>query len=284
MSLLNGSAAKAREVLDFCLASESTELKAKVFEIVSRSGLEPDDPMFLVLVLTGQMRVLMEAAPEQLGQLLSEWKNQNASSLSEISSAIALVKQTQIEQVEAIKGELEDVNQKCVSDIKEAGMVTTSAIAEANSETLSQVQRTQRQNEELIEEVKILRAEALADKQQHIESMNALIGWVNKTTNEFELTHQQIDASHSSLKKLQQKTLWLSFANWYSPLSALLIMGGACFLAGGWLTFQKYNTSADRLGRNIGKWNLDRIVHCQETNNPQCTLWIVHPDSPKRNE
>ena len=116
MSLLNGSAAKAREVIDFCLASESTELKARVFEIISRSGLEPDDPMFLVLVLTGQMRVFLEAAPEQLNQLLSEWKLQNAASLSEISNAISEVKKTQIEQVEAIKGQLKDVSHKCVSD------------------------------------------------------------------------------------------------------------------------------------------------------------------------
>lgn len=62
MSLLNGSAVQAREVIDFCMANESPELKAKVFEILSRSGLEPNDPMFMALLLTGQMRVLIEAA------------------------------------------------------------------------------------------------------------------------------------------------------------------------------------------------------------------------------
>ncbi len=72
MSLLNGSAVQAREVIDFCMANESPELKAKVFEILSRSGLEPNDPMFMALLLTGQMRVLIEAAPEGLNRLLSE--------------------------------------------------------------------------------------------------------------------------------------------------------------------------------------------------------------------
>jgi hypothetical protein len=78
MSRLNGSGKSAREVLDLYLSAESTEFQAKVYEIVNGSGLEPDDPMFLVLVLTGQMRVFLEAAPLELGQLLSEWKEQSA--------------------------------------------------------------------------------------------------------------------------------------------------------------------------------------------------------------
>ena len=282
MGLLNGNgsdSAKAKEVLDFCLSAESPQFQAKVYEIIGRSGLEPNDPMFLVLALTGQMRVFLEAAPEELNQLLSEWKEESASSLSKIDSAISLVKQTQLEQAEAIRSNMEAVSQKYIASMKQVGMDSTSAIAEANGETLEQVQQTKRQNEELIEEVKVLRAEALADKQSHIESMNALIGWVNKTTNEFKLTHQQIDASYSALQKLQRKTLWLKFADWYSPLSALVIVGVACFLFGGLLTFQKYNTEIEQFGRNIVSWNIDRIAHCQETNNPKCTVWIEDPDS-----
>ncbi|MFM2315383.1 MAG: hypothetical protein RLZZ04_4661, partial [Cyanobacteriota bacterium] len=231
------------------------------------------------LALTGQMRVFLEAAPEELNLLLSEWKNQSASSLSEIATSISLVKQTNLEQAEAIRANMEAVSHKYLAEMKQVGMDSTSAIAEANSETLEQIQLTKRQNEELIEEVKVLRAEALADKQSHIESMNALIGWVNKTTNEFKLTHQQIDASYSALQKLQQKTLWLKLADWYSPLSALVIVGVACFLFGGLLTFQKYNTEIEQFGRNIISWNTDRIDHCFETNNPKCTVWIEDPDS-----
>ena len=103
MSLLNG---QAREVLDYCLSSESPQMRAKVYEIINLSGLEPSDPMFLILALTGQMRVFLEAAPAELGELLSEWKSESASSLSEISSAISRVKETQQEQAEAIKGDL----------------------------------------------------------------------------------------------------------------------------------------------------------------------------------
>lgn len=284
MSRLNGKSDRARSALERYLSLESPTMRSKVYEIIHLSGLEPDDPMFLVLALTGQMRVFLEAAPMELGQLLAEWKFQNASSLSEIMSAISLVKQTQLEQAEVIKENMEAQRIKCISDIKEAGMTTVSAIAEANQETLEQIRETKKQNEELLEEIKILRAEALADKQSHIENMNTLISWVNKTTNEFKLTHKQIDASHSDLKKLQLKTFWLKLADWYSPLSALTIVGGAGLIAGGWLTFQKYNGSVERFGRNITDWNLDRIVKCQNDKNPKCTIWIVPPGSPQRNE
>ena len=134
MSLLNGSAEGARKALDYYLSLESPMMRSRVYEIIHLSGLEPDDPMFLVLALTGQIRVFLEAAPEELGQLLSEWKQQNASSLSEIRTAVERVKQMQQEQAEVIRSNMETVSSVCVADIKEAGMATVGAIAQANSE------------------------------------------------------------------------------------------------------------------------------------------------------
>ena len=284
MSLLNGSAVKAREVIDFCMANESPELKAKVFEIISRSALEPNDPMFMALLLTGQMRVLIEAAPADLNRLLSEWKEESASSLSEISSVVSEVKKTQVEQAEAIKENMEAVSNKCVSDIEEAGMGTVGTIADASSETLEQLQENKKQIEELSNTTKTIQAEAKADREKNVENMNALIGWVNKTSNEFKLTNQQTIDSYSELKKLQQKTFWFKSISWYFPLMALFIMGGFGFLAGSWFTVQKYSTFEEQYGRNIFNWNKDRLIKCQNDDNPKCTFWIVPPNSPQRNE
>lgn len=50
--------------------------------------------MFLVLALTGQMRVLLEAAPAELSQLLTNWKETSTKSLQQIQQAITLVKST----------------------------------------------------------------------------------------------------------------------------------------------------------------------------------------------
>lgn len=171
------------------------------------------------------------------------------------------------------------VSQKCVADIKEAGMATVSAIADANSETLSQIQQVKKQNEELLEETKVLQLEAKKDKEQTLENKKAFAKFVGQTTSELSQTHKLVDSSHSDLKKLQSKTNWLEWANWFAPLSALAIAVGAGLLAGGWFTRLKYNTPVERFGRNVTEWNMDRIVNCQKTNNPKCTLWIVPPGS-----
>lgn len=286
MSLLDGNndgnGAKAREVLDFCLSTESPELRAKVYEIIGRSGLDPSDPMFLVLALTGQMRVFLEAAPLELNLLLENWKNQSASSLSEITEAIAFVKQAQQEQAEAIRENMEAVSLGYVTEIKEAGMATTSAIAEANGETLERVGQTKRQSEQLLEKLTALQVNLDNNEQQSIKSKQAFVEWVGKTTKELNQIRQKLDHSHSAIERLQLKTFWLKWSEWFSPLLALTIVGGVGLLAGGWLTYQKYNSYVDELGRDIMSWNLDRIINCRKTNNPKCTVFIVPPDSPLR--
>ncbi len=281
MSLING---QAREVLDFCLSSESPQMRAKVYEIINLSGLEPSDPMFLILALTGQMRVFLEAAPAELGELLSEWKQESASSLSEISSAISRVKETQQEQAEAIKGELDSVSQKCVSDIKEAGMATTSAIAEANQETLNQVQQTKKQNEKLFEEIKILHTEFQADRQKNLKNMNALIEWVGNTTQRQETVNEQIEHSISEIGQIQQNKIWLKIANVFWSFPALVVFGLICIGSTWWLASKRYNHPNNVFGRDIVDWNVERINHCRETQNPKCTFWIVPPGSPERKE
>lgn len=273
----NGYDARSREVLDFCLQNESAEFKAKVYEIIGRSGLDASDPMFLVLALTGQIRVFLEAAPRELNQLLEKWRNQNASSLSEISAAIFLLKQAQQEQAETIRENMEAVSSKYIAGIKEAGMATTSAIAEANGENWSQSRETKQQIWDLKEEIKAIYAQVQVGQQENTKIMTALIERLSSTTGEFNIAEQKMSRSHSAIKSLQLKTFWLKWAEWLSPLLALAIVGGAGFFAGGWLTYQKYNTPIEKLGRNLIKLNLDRYLKCRDDNNPKCTFLMYKP-------
>ncbi|MEL7420105.1 MAG: DUF6753 family protein [Cyanobacteria bacterium J06555_3] len=274
--------AKVKEVLNFCLSSESPEFQAKVYKIIALSGLEPSDPMFLVLALSGQMRVFLEAAPKDLGRLLTEWKNQSASSLAEIATSIASIEQAHQKQAEVIRANMEAVSLEYVESIKEVGMATTSAIAEANSETLSRVGQTLEQNRHLKSEIVALEAKVEAGRKESVKIMNALISRLESETESSNRVQKQMNSSYSAIKGLQQKTFWLKWADWFSPLLALAIVGGAGFMAGGWLTYQKYNSSVERFGRKVVNWNLDRIVNCQKTDNPECTFWIVPPGSPLR--
>ena len=278
MSRLNG---KASEVLDAILSSESPEVRAKVYEIINVSGLEADDPMFLILALTGQMRVFLEAAPAELSKLLTEWKTQNARSLSEIIDAIERIKETQQQQADSIKKNLEIVSDRCVSDIKEAGMAATSAIAEANSETLAQAKNARTETEQLKEEIKALRAVVEADRQTNEVVLKHLLEQTGQNIKELKQAGREVNRSGAAIKKLQQDTIWIKLADWISPLWALLIAGLIGFGVSWRLMSIKYNSTINVLGREIMGWNLDRLIKCRNDKNPKCTFWIVPPEQRK---
>lgn len=278
MSRLNG---KAKEVLDACLSAESPEVRAKVYEIVSVSGLEPNDPMFLVLALTGQMRVLLEAAPAELSQLLTDYQESSALCLSSIQQAITQVEATQQQQAESIRQTLEQVTTDCVEDIKEVGMATTGAIAEANSETLAQARLAIQRVEQLKDEVMTLLTSVETDRQTNINVLEVLVGRLGKSTKGLETAIAQINGASTAITRLQQNATWIKFAEWFSPLAALVIV--LLIGAGGswWLMSLKDNDSLSVLGRDLVKWNAERILKCNQDDNPKCTIWLVPPEQRK---
>lgn len=235
MSRLNGF---AKEVLDVCLSAESPEVRAKVYEIIHLSGLEPNDPMFLVLALTGQMRVLLEAAPAELAKLLTAWQESSARSLEEIQQASALVKETQQQQVNTIRQNLESVSQTCVEDIKEAGMAATSAIAAANSETLAQARLATQGAESLKDSVVALHTSVEADGQTNQEVLEVLLKRLGQTTRGLEAASAQINDSYLAMRRLQQNTAIVKLADWFSPLTALVVVALVGFGSGWWLMWR----------------------------------------------
>lgn len=275
MSRLNG---KASQVLDAILSSESPEVRAKVYEIINVSGLEADDPMFLILALTGQMRVFLEAAPAELSLLLTEWKEQNARSLEDIYHALTLIKETQQQQADSIAQNLEVVSDKCVSDIKEAGMATTSAIAQANSETLAKARQARNETEQLKQELIRLYTNIEADRQTNHNVIKAVLERVGMSTQELDKAMAQINRSHAQIQQLQKNTIWVKLTDWLSPVVVLGFWGMLCLGIGMRFSEYLYPRSVKLSGRELMEWNLDRLIKCQKDLNPKCTFWIVPPE------
>lgn len=65
--------AKTQALLDAVLEGRSKEFKQKVLDIVAKSGVRPNDPMFLLLLSTGRLEVLMEETPAALDELFHRW-------------------------------------------------------------------------------------------------------------------------------------------------------------------------------------------------------------------
>jgi Flp pilus assembly protein TadB len=273
---------KDKEVLEACLSGESPSVKAKVYEIISVSELDPSDPMFLVLALTGQMRVLLEAGEADLNRLLSEWKSQASNSFEEIERAIDLVQRTQQQQADAVKHKLEAVSADCVRDIKEVGMAAVSAISEANRETLKQARDAVVEARRLKDEVLSARSAVDEDIKKQQEEFADLSDKIEVSKQGMERGSAQMHRAYVGIKNLQKNIVWLELANWFSPLTALLIaflVGAGC---GWWAMWLKYNDSVNVLGRNLVQWNLARVLKCQDDNNPKCTIWIVPEESRKK--
>ncbi len=279
MSRFNGNGnKKISEVLDACLSSESPEIKAKVHEIINVSGLDADDPMFLILALTGQMRVFLEAAPSELSKLLADWKESNAKSLEEIYNAITLIQETQQQQAETIAKKIEKVSNKCVSDIKKAGSAATSAIADANSETLAQAQDTRDEVRRLKNEIQGLYAQIEKDRQTNHEILKVLLTRTGTTMNGLDKAVAQIDRSHGRIQKLTVNSIWVRLTDWFSPIVVLFFWGGICLAIGMRFSEYLYPRSVKLSGRELMEWNLARLIKCQKDKNPKCTFWIVPPE------
>ena len=239
MSIFNGNGnRKISDVLDACLSSESPEVKAKVYEIINVSGLDADDPMFLILALTGQMRVFLEAAPTELSKLLADWKESNASSLEDIYNAISLIQETQQQQAETIAEKIEKVSNKCVADIKDAGSAATSAIAEANGETLAQAIDARDEVQRLKDELSALHAIVEKDRQTNNEILMALLKRAGQTMKGLDKAVAQIDHSHTTIQKLQVNTIWVRLTDWLTPVVVLIMWGLFCLAIG--MRFSEY--------------------------------------------
>ena len=279
---------KASAVLDACLSNESPEIRAKVYEIIDLSGLDANDPMFLILALTGQMRVFLETAPDELSELLNDWKAHNARSLEEINENIAVVKDTQQEQARTIAGKIEQVSNQCVADIKDAGMAATSAIAKTNRETLAQAQVANYQAGEFNRSISQLLEQVKLDQQNVEKVLKSLLKQNENSLGNLTQATQTLERSEETIIRLQQNTIWVKFADWCSPLLALGVAGLIGFGVGLVSMSFKYNTLREEhnsninvVGRRVFGWNIDNYLKCHKDEKTQCTFWIIPPEERK---
>ena len=185
--------------------------------------------MFLVLALTGQMRVLLEAAPAELSQLLTNWKETSAKSLQQIHVAVTQVKATQQQQADTIRQTIETVTNNCVEDIKEVGMATTSAIAEANSETLTQAQQTVTAAAQLTNAVIALIDKVESDRQTHQLVLQEISQQVVDAKSGLNQAADRTKGMYGAMDKLQNQIRLSAAFGSMAPLTAI----GVAMVAGG---------------------------------------------------
>jgi hypothetical protein len=63
-------------LLDLAIRGKDDSFKARVWEIVVQTGLDPEDPAFLMMVATGRLEVLLEDSPKEMEAMFDQWQNQ----------------------------------------------------------------------------------------------------------------------------------------------------------------------------------------------------------------
>ena len=226
---------KAKEVLDLCLHNESEEMKIKVYEILSLSDIRVNDPMFLVLALTGQIRVLLEIAPAELKQLLNEWKFQISENMTELIEIISQLKISQSEQREVIQKSIEETNLKGINSIKAINKSLVAEVLSANTEIVLEAKK-------LIEELTELHARIQSDRKDNIKIMESLIQGIGKTYHDLELMNLEIQSSISNLRLVKTYTSRKWLTSIMLVITALLVFGS--FVSFILLARQKSNKSS----------------------------------------
>ena len=257
--------------LDGIITRMTTEHKENIMRTAKRLNLPDDDVLFLYI---GAVEYTVQLCEDVLGGISSERLKIEQLSLG-TSAANEQLAETLIQ-------ELLQFGEAVVAGMKESGMAATSAIAEANTEVLSQSKATVRVATELKEQLTAFRASIEADRQTNEDVLQVLLKRIGQTTGGLETAIAQINRAHGAITRLQQNATWLKFAQWFSPLTALVIVALVSFGSGIWVMSLKYNDSANTLGRNLVEWNRERIVKCRQDNNPKCTIWLVRPELRKK--
>ena len=86
------SKTESSELLAEALEGKSEEFKKRVLDFAMSYGLSQDDPLFLVLIATGQLEVMLEDAPKTLRLLFKTWNRDLANNL-EIVEKVAVERQ-----------------------------------------------------------------------------------------------------------------------------------------------------------------------------------------------
>ena len=81
-----------QDLVDLALEDQSAEYKAKVLTVAFRAKIEPNDPLFLVLLATGRLELMLLDAPKTLKHIFDN-NLQKASDIIEGSGKAALLAQ-----------------------------------------------------------------------------------------------------------------------------------------------------------------------------------------------
>lgn len=231
--------------LDGIITRMTTEHKEKIMQTARRLNLPDDDVLFLYI---GAVEYTVQLCEDILSGISNERQL--------ISQSNQANHQVQQEQSTIQIDSMIQAGRHIVADIQKTGSATTSAIAEANSETLFQAQQTMTAAAELTTSTVALIGKVEADRLTHTQDNSKLLEQIKEAKVELNKAVERTIGMYGAMDKLQNKIRFSIVLGSIAPLSALgfAAIGGAIVYgwglrmywgdAGNYLTVVKENRTA----------------------------------------
>ncbi|NJK49708.1 hypothetical protein HC931_17575 [Candidatus Gracilibacteria bacterium] len=195
--------------LDKALEGKSSEIKARVLEIILKMGIDPENEFFVIFVALGQLQVLIEDSPSQWKDLfedfreeLGEWATTNVETLSHLTHKTETMERL-AQSSERLGDTLNGLAQVCnglIEQLQASNLLLTKSICQlhdSDSDLTSLVNQTR---QELFEYKKVLSYLAA-----NMEATNKLVSSLPVGLN-----HNKIQSNSASRPQ--------TFAEWFQKI------------------------------------------------------------------
>lgn len=256
--LSSNNTEKPPQWLDIVLKGKSASVKAKVMEVTTKMGIDPDDEFLVIFVALGQFIALVEKCPSQWDKLFTEfqedlerWGEDFRQQLTKISVDTKQLTLDVQEKLEELEGEVYEIEEQ-LEIVK--GLIN------------SLERQLQGQNEQLLREI----ADLKDYHQQLIKSFNQVVRFLSS----------QQPKSQAKWDFLPPKVLkWLKFfpTNWLTSPQWRFVSYGLVLLLG-WGIARAMYLPDKRLTQTMAQqtqWLLDKA------NRRDCLERIKPPSSPE---
>lgn len=236
--------AKAKTAIDRALEHRNDAFRAKVLELTLKNKWDVEDPAFLVLLSTGEMRVLMEQHPAQFEQLMNRvFKQAESQFLSMHEKVMAALSSNEL-AAQALARRVAEVEQ-LMSQERAALMTEQQAmVGQLKGEA-------KRQMEVLEAKAAQLTAEGFAVSRSQAKEQVAAVA-----------------------KQMRQVHYWETV--FWACSAAMLLVGVST--TSGWV--MRGLAEQNSFWGDLQRWNQDHVRECIKAEQNTCNIHIEVPDHP----
>ena len=245
--------AKAEAAIDRALEHRDDSFRAKVLDLTLKNQWDVDDPAFLILLSTGEMRVLMEQFPAMFEAVMNEVFKQGEARWQAMNARLLTAVEKQEQAAERVRKAINQVQQKLSLERMQVSVELDKLKAELAEE---RKQTSLAWQQAAKEQSKVLEAESrmmLANLGQQAR---------DEGKKQFQVLNRQLRRAH----------FWELFI--YAGLMAIALW----FIGwlGGWTA--RAHTQQTDIWSDIKRWNKPELKACLKAKVTTCNFHIQVPE------